>query len=173
MREAPESTGASAFTRYDKPLPEPTAVSQPFWDAAREHRLVLQRSKKTGKFVYYPRSVSPFGPNDELEWQEVSGRGKVYSYTVARRPTAPQWANEGPYVIAIVELEEGPHLTANILGCSPDDVRIGMEVTASFEDVTAEVTLVQFRPALGGAGQSPDAADSSTGGAADSLVAME
>ena len=154
MTEARESTGA--FVPYDKPLPEPTAVSQPFWDAAKEHRLVLQRSKKTGKFVYYPRNVSPFGPNDDLEWQEVSGRGTVYSCTVARRPTAPQWANEGPYVIAIVELEEGPHLTANILGCAPDDVRIGMAVTASFEDVTPEVTLVQFRPAVG-AGPTADA----------------
>ena len=172
MSEAPESRVSGALPPYNKPLPEPTAVSQPFWDAAKEHRLVLQRSKKTGKFVYYPRNVSPFGPDDELEWQEVSGRGKVYSYTVARRPTAPQWANDGPYVIAIVELEEGPHLTANILGCAPDDVRIGMAVTASFEDVTAEVTLVQFRPALGGAVPSPDAQDSSTGDKSDSSIAM-
>ena len=173
MSDAPESTGEAAFTPYDKPLPEPTAVSQPFWDAAKEHRLVLQRSKKTGKFVYYPRSVSPFGPNDELEWQEVSGRGRVYAYTVARRPTAPQWANDGPYVIAIVELEEGPHLTANILGCAPDEVRIGMAVMASFEDVTAEVTLVQFRPVLSGAVRDADAQDGSTGAESDSLVATE
>ena len=173
MSEAPESTGAGAATPYNKPLPEPTAVSQPFWDAAKEHRLVLQRSKKTGKFVYYPRNVSPFGPNDELEWQEVSGRGTVYSYTVARRPTAPQWANDGPYVIAIVELEEGPHLTANILGCGPDEVRIGMAVMASFEDVTAEVTLVQFRPARGGALAPADAPDSSTGAESDSSVASQ
>ncbi len=140
-------TEPATYENYAKPLPEPTPVSQPFWDAAREHKLVLQRSKKTGRFVYYPRSVSPFGPDDELEWTEVSGRGTVYSYTVARRPTAPQWANEGPLIIVIVQLAEGPHLTANLLGCAPDDVRIGMPVVASFEDVTPEVTLVQFRPA--------------------------
>jgi uncharacterized OB-fold protein len=137
----------ATYDNYAKPLPEPTPVSQPFWDAAREHKLVLQRSKKTGRFVYYPRSVSPFGPDDELEWTGVSGRGTVYSYTVARRPTAPQWANEGPLIIVIVQLAEGPHLTANLLGCAPEDVRIGMSVVASFEDVTPEVTLVQFRPA--------------------------
>lgn len=131
---------------YMKPLPEPTAVSLPFWDAAKEHRLVLQRSKKTGKYLYYPRAVSPWGPGDELEWGEVSGRGKVFSYTIAWRPTAPQWANDVPYVIAIVELDEGPRMTANIIGCAPEDVRIGMLVVASFEDVTPEVTLVQFRP---------------------------
>lgn len=133
-------------TPYMKPLPESTPASQPFWDAAKEHRLVLQRSKKTGKYVYYPRAVSPWGPGDELEWSEVSGRGKVFSFTIARRPTAPQWANDAPYVIAIVELDEGPRMTANIIGCAPEDVRIGMLVVASFEDVTPEVTLVQFRP---------------------------
>lgn len=132
---------------YGKPLPEPNAVTQPFWDAAKEHRLLLQRSKSTGQYVYYPRAVSPFGPDDVLEWSEVSGRGTVYSYTVANRPTGPQWTDDVPYVIAIVELEEGPHMTANILGCPPSDVRIGMPVAASFEDVTSEVTLVQFRPA--------------------------
>lgn len=139
---------ASTTTRpYTRPLPEPNAVSQPFWDAAKEHRLVLQRSKKTGRYVYYPRAVSPFGANDELTWTPVSGRGIVCSFTIARRPTAPQWAEDGPYVIAIVRLEEGPHLTTNIVGCDPDAVRIGMQVVAEFADVTAEVTLVHFRPA--------------------------
>src|SRR6185312_7141242 len=112
-----------------------------------EHKLMLQRSKKTGRFIYYPRAVSPYGPNDELTWEPLSGRGTVYSFTVARRPTAPQWANDPPYVIAIIALAEGPHLTANILGCAPEDVRIGMPGQASFEDVTPEITLIQFRPA--------------------------
>ncbi|MGH2632228.1 MAG: Zn-ribbon domain-containing OB-fold protein [Tepidiformaceae bacterium] len=142
-----ERDASTTIRPYSKPLPEPNAVSQPLWDAAREHRLVLQRSKKTGRYVYYPRAVSPFGANDDLTWAPVSGRGTVYSYTVARRPTAPQWAEDGPYVIAIVRLEEGPHLTTNIVGCDPDAVRIGMQVVADFADVTAEVTLVHFRPA--------------------------
>ena len=132
---------------YARPLPDPTGATRPFWDAARQHRLVIQRSKRTGRYVFYPRNVSPFGADDELEWVEVSGKGTVYSYTVARRPTAPQWADEGPYVIAIVELAEGPHLTANVVDCPPDDVKIGMAVVATYQDVTPEVTLVQFRPA--------------------------
>lgn len=140
-------TEQQAAPTYSKPLPEPTKVSQPFWDGAKEHRLMLQRSKRTGKYIYYPRAVSPYGPGDELEWIQASGKGSVYSYTVARRPTGPQWAEEGPYVIAIIELEEGPHLTANILGCPTEQVSIGMAVMASFEDVTDDVTLVQFRPA--------------------------
>ncbi|MBI5947925.1 MAG: Zn-ribbon domain-containing OB-fold protein [Chloroflexi bacterium] len=134
-------------TPYLKPLPEPTPVSQPFWDAARRHRLFLQHSRKTGKYVFYPRAVSPYGPEDTLEWVEATGRGTVYAYTVARRPTAPQWGEDGPYVIAIVELEEGPHLTTNIVGCAPEEVSIGMPVVVEFDDVTPEATLVKFRPA--------------------------
>lgn len=131
---------------YAKPLPEVTPATKPFWEALREHRLVLQRSKLTGSFLYYPREVSPFGVRDELEWQELSGRGTVYSFTIARRPTAPQWNGDVPYVIAIVELEEGPRLTANVIGCAADDVRIGMPVEADYVDVTESMTLLQFRP---------------------------
>ena len=136
----------SKAASYTKPLPEPGTVSKPFWEGAREHRLMLQRSKKTGKYVFYPRVVSPFAVKDELEWVEASGRGTVYSYTVARRPTGPQWSEDGPYVIAIVELAEGARMTANIIDCDVESVRIGMQVVAAYVDVTPEVTLVQFRP---------------------------
>ncbi len=132
---------------YDRPLPEPTEVTQPFWDGLKAHKLVLQHSKKGKCAVYYPRSVSPYGPKDELTWRECSGRGTVYSFTVARRPTAPQWADAGDYVIAIVEIEEGARITANIVNCEPDVVRIGMPVRAVYRDVTPEVTLLQFEPA--------------------------
>ena len=146
MTEPSPATEQPGAAPYFKPLPEPTEVSRPFWDAAREHRLLIQSSTKTGKYVFYPRSVSPFAPDDELAWTEVSGLGTVYSYTVARRATAPQWSGDEPYVIAIVELDEGPHITTNIVGCAPGDVRIGMPVQVSFSDVTPEVTLVHFGP---------------------------
>jgi uncharacterized OB-fold protein len=132
---------------YNKPLPEPTPATEPFWAALREHKLTLQRSKKSGKVIYYPRSVSPYGPKDELEWVECAGTGSVYSFTVARRPTAPQWSEDGPYAIAIVELDEGARLTANIVNCEPGAVRIGMRVKAVYQDVTPEVTLLAFEPA--------------------------
>ena len=134
---------------YTKPLPAPSPASQPYWDAAREHRFLLQRSKKTGKHIFYPRAVSPFGADDELEWVEGSGRGTVYSFTIARRPTGPQWAGDVPYVIAIVQLEEGPRMTANIIDCDPETVTIGMAVEVAFVDATPEVALVQWRAAAG------------------------
>jgi uncharacterized OB-fold protein len=122
-------------------------VSRPFWDAAREHRLLIQRSRKTGKYVFYPRSVSPYGADDVLEWTQVSGRGRVHAFSIARTATAAHLADRLPYVIAVVELEEGAHLTANIVGCEPEAVRLGMAVEAVWEDVSPEVSLVQFRPA--------------------------
>lgn len=132
---------------YTKPLPEPSLVSQPFWDGLREGRLRIQRSRTTGQWVFYPRAVSPFGAGDELEWQDASGRGTVYTFTIARRPTAPQWEGETPYVIAIVELAEGPRLITNIIGCDPGSVRIGMPVVAAYTRATDDITLLHFRPA--------------------------
>lgn len=144
------SEGLSLYD-YVGPVPRPSPASLPFWEAARGRRLLIQRSKKTGQFVFYPREISPFGPSDALEWVEVSGRGTVFAFTIAREPTAAHLAGKTPYVIAIVELQEGPHLTANILDCRVEDVSVGMPVEAVFVDISPERTLVQFRPAGAGA----------------------
>ena len=137
----------TAATAYAKPLPHPTPLTQPFWDAAKAHRLALQRCASCSQYIYYPRAVCPHCGGGELEWKDVSGQGTVYSYTIARRPTARPFAPDVPYVIAIVELAEGPHMTTNVVECSPDEVRVGMAVEVAFEDVTDEVTLVKFKPA--------------------------
>ena len=134
---------------YNKPLPVPSPVTEEFWRAARRHELVLQRCQACERYIYYPRALCPYCLSDDLCWTRVSGRGTVYSFTVARRPTASIFADWVPYVIAVVELEEGPRMTTNIVGCAPEDVRIGMAVEAAFEDVTEEITLVKFRPADG------------------------
>jgi uncharacterized OB-fold protein len=133
-------------TAYAKPLPQPTPLTRPFWDAARQHRLSLQQCAACSQYIYYPRAVCPHCGGADLEWKDVSGRGTVYSHTVARRPTARAFEPDVPYVIAIVELAEGPHLTTNIIACSPDDVRVGMAVEVAFDDVTGDVTLVKFKP---------------------------
>lgn len=130
-----------------KPLPTPTPITQPFWDAARQHKLSIQRCRSCERYVFYPRPFCPHCGAGDLDWTEVSGRGTVYSFTVARRATARAFAPDVPYVIAIVELDEGPRMATNIVGCELDDVRIGMPVQATFEDVTDEITLVKFRPA--------------------------
>ena len=132
---------------YKKPLPRPTAASLPFWEAAKRHELQIQQCGSCGAHIFYPREVCPGCLSSNLQWIKVSGKGTVYSYTIAEAPTHPAFTEDVPYVIAIVELAEGPHLTTNITGCKPGEVRVGMPVVATFDAVTPEVTLVKFRPA--------------------------
>lgn len=130
-----------------RPLPRPSPFSRPFWEAARRHELIIQRCSPCQTHIFYPRYNCPHCGSRDLEWVKASGRGKVYTYTVARRPTYPAFADRVPYVIAIVQLEEGPRLTTNIVDCDPDSVRIDMPVEVTFEDVNEETSLVMFRPA--------------------------
>jgi uncharacterized OB-fold protein len=129
---------------YVKPLPKPSATSRPFWDAAKRHELTLQRCAACHAFIYYPRDRCPHCLSDQLQWQPVSGRGKVYSYTVVRRASTRSFSDK-PYVLAIVELDEGPRMTTNV-EAPPEAVKVGMPVTVCFDDVTADRTLVKFKP---------------------------
>jgi uncharacterized OB-fold protein len=129
-----------------KPLPSPTPISKPFWDAARQHRLSLQQCQSCKGYVFYPRPICPHCGSADLKWTDVSGRATLYSFTVARRPTMRAFEPDVPYVIAIVDLEEGPRMTSNVVGCPIEEVRIGMPLEAVFDDVSDEITLVKFRP---------------------------
>ena len=128
-----------------RPLPTPTDTSLPFFEGARERRLVLQRCPRDG-FFFYPRSRCPDCLADDWQWETVSGRGSIYAFTVDRIGHDPALASQAPFAIAIVELDEGPRMSAHIVDCDVDAVCIGMPVEASFEDVD-DVTLVRFRPA--------------------------
>lgn len=133
------------MSEYVKPLPKPTPTSRPFWDAAKRHQLQLQRCAGCGAFIYYPRDRCPHCFSERLEWTPVSGRGKLYSYTVVRRASTRSFADK-PYVLAIVELDEGVRMTTNV-EAAPESVKIGMPVAVYFDDVTPEKTLVKFKPA--------------------------
>lgn len=133
---------------YSKPLPQIDEISKPFWDAAREHRLSIQRCSSCSNYVFFPRSLCPFCWKTELEWVEAKGTGIVYSYTIVRHAVWPGFEADVPYVLAIVELSEGPRLTTNITDVEPESVEIGMPVIVTYDDVTPEVTLVKFRPAV-------------------------
>jgi uncharacterized OB-fold protein len=133
------------MSEYHKPLPKPTPTSRPFWEAARRHELSLQRCAACKAYIYYPRERCPHCFSDRLAWERVSGRGKVYSYTVVRRASSRSFADQ-PYVLAIVELDEGPRMTSNIVAV-PESVKVGMPVVVQFDNVTPEHTLVKFKPA--------------------------
>ncbi len=128
------------------PLPRPYQDTAPYWDAAREHRFVLQRCTECGEHQFYPRGVCSHCLSSDLEWLEASGKGTVYSFSVNHRAPHPGFADKLPFVLAIVELAEGPRMMTNIVDCDPETVAIGMEVEVVFDDITEEVTLPKFRP---------------------------
>jgi hypothetical protein len=129
------------------PRPTPTPVSEPFWTGLREHRVMLQYSPSTDAWVFYPRVLAPGSLADDLEWREISGAGTVYTFTVTRRPTGPPWADAVPQVIAVVQFEQGPRLTTELVNVDPDRVRVGLPVRPAFDDGADGITLLKFEPA--------------------------
>ena len=134
----------TAFTDDGRPIPLPNPTTQPYFDAAREGRLLLPRCPRDG-FFFYPRSRCPECLGDDWEWEPASGRGTVYAFTVDRIGHDAALASRAPFVIAVVELEEGPRMTAGIAGCDVDAVRVGMPVEAVYEHLE-DATLVNFKP---------------------------
>lgn len=130
---------------YDKPLPVIDPDTAPFWQAARERRLLVKYCVDCAKAHFYPRELCPHCHSDAVQWRDAKGTGSIYSFTVARRPAGPAFAADAPYVVAVVQLDEGVRMMSNIIGCAPDDVRIGQRVQVSFDEVTPEVTLPKFR----------------------------
>ena len=133
-------------TQYAKPLPEPSPVSARFWEGLKAGELRLQRCTACFRYIFYPRSVCPHCLSDRLEWTMASGRGRVYSYTIVRRAMNPAFAADLPYIFAIVELEEGPRVTTNLINCAPEDARVDMPVKAAYDSVTSELALLKFEP---------------------------
>ena len=135
---------------YTGPLPLPSPETKPFWDSARRHELSLPFCRPCGAFFYYPRAACPRCLSSDLAWKTVSGRGTLHTFTVVHRGQKG-FPLGSPYVIAIVELEEGPRMMTNLVGIAPDPatIRIGMPVEVTFEDATPECSLPYFRPAGG------------------------
>ena len=126
------------------PLPRPTPLSRPHWDGCAEGVLRVQRCDDCGAFVFVPSPVCGSCRSMSLSWVDSSGRGTLYSYTTVHRPQQP--AFEVPYVVAIVELEEGWHMLSNLVDVSPDEVAIGMPLEVHFERKSDEIVLPYFRP---------------------------
>jgi uncharacterized OB-fold protein len=131
--------------RFD--LPAPQDDTEPFWAAARAHRLVVRRDRRSGRHFFYPRAFDPQTWSADVEWVEVSGRATLHTYSVVRQNDLPPWPSRVPYVVAIVELEEGPRLMTNIVGCEPGDLEIGMPLVVAWEERSGELTVPVFRPA--------------------------
>ena len=130
------------------PLPEPTPVSAPYWNALRQHRIEIQYSPSLGRYVFYPRTLAPGTLADDLEWREINGAGTLFTFTVAERPTGPPWADALPQLLAVVQWDVGPRVSTELVEVEPDQIRIGMRVSPVFHDLPgADVTLLRYRPA--------------------------
>ena len=134
-------------TAVPKPFLPPTEAGRFFWDAAREHRLVIQRCDECGYYVHWPQLLCPQCHSDRLTPTEVSGRGTVYSFTIVHHVFHPGFAGDVPYSLAIIELDEQPglRLVANVVDCPHEAIATGMPVEVTFEDREG-YTVPQFRP---------------------------
>ncbi|OCC24408.1 hypothetical protein MB02_07455 [Croceicoccus estronivorus] len=134
---------------YAGPVPAPDPETKPFWDGMQEGRLMIQRCPNTGTYQFPPTTFCP-GSLTTPEWVEASGRGKIFSWIVVRHPVPRDiFADKVPYVVALVELEEGCRMTGNLIGCDPEDVKADMAVEIAFNPVSPELTLPAFRPSAG------------------------
>ncbi len=136
---------------HGKPLPEITDLTRPFWTAAKDGKLVMQKCAecRTINFPARPWCIE-CGCRD-LEWSEAKPTGTVYSYTVSRSVAmnSPAWEAELPIILCILDIDEGARMYAQLTDCAPDDVAIGMRVKAYFEDISDDAGIPKFRPMTG------------------------
>ena len=127
------------------PLPVPTEFSAPFWEAARQQKLVIQYCPESGKYQHYPRPVSIYTGKRNIEWREVSGKGFVYAVTITRRGP-PAFKGQEPYLVATIELDEGVRLLTQIVNCKLEDARVGMRVRVHWRVLNDEFSFPMFEP---------------------------
>lgn len=142
-RTTTTTTGEPATWTLPRPAPVPTRLSAPFWDACKDGLLRYQRCADCGQAVFPPSDFCPADLSAHLVWEESTGHGEIYSYTVVWRPQTP--AFEVPYVVAIVELREGYSMLTNIVDTPHEQLRIGLPVSVVFREVSPTITAPFFR----------------------------
>ena len=130
-----------------RPLPRIDKDSEEYWASARAHALKLQRCRNCQRFRFYPSHACHHCASLDFDWEPISGRGEVYTYSILRRARGNPFEDLLPLVLVLVTLEEGPAMMANLTECAEQDVRIGMPVRISYEDVNEEISLPVFVPA--------------------------
>lgn len=130
---------------YLKPLPTLTDDNRPFWDACRQHRLQMQQCEDCGHIRFPINRVCPRCLGDAFHWQALSGHGTGFSYVVFHQVYDKAFANDVPYNVALVQLDEGPRIYSNVVGVPNDAVEVGDRVSVTFDAVTPEITIPRFR----------------------------
>ena len=127
-----------------RPLPSPTWLSRPFWDACAEGRLIVQQCKECGKHIFRPQFACTQCFSTDLHWVQASGKGFLHSYSTVRRPAFPELPSI--YVVAAVRMEEDWFMMSNLIDCSVDEVRVEMPLEVAFKSF-GELTLPFVKPA--------------------------
>lgn len=132
---------------FMKPLPyTEDPQTAPFWAGTKKHELWVRKCQDCGEYQWPPRPMCINCHNCDFEWVQVSGKGKLYTYTIINRAFNLAFEKDVPLGLAIVALDEGPRMIGNSTGMKPEDLKIGMPMEAAFNDVTEEVTLVNWKP---------------------------
>jgi uncharacterized OB-fold protein len=128
-----------------RPLPKPTTATQAFWDGAKKGKLMLQWDPTAKKYQFWPRANSVRTGKRNLQWKATSGKGELYSFTITHVPT-PGFEARAPYVIGMIELDEGVRIIANLINIKIDDVEIGMRMKVAWEKLSDDITYFAFEP---------------------------
>lgn len=133
----------------NKPLPVITDLTRPFWAAAKEGRLVMQKCANCGTVNFHPKPWCIECGSRDLEWTDIKPKGTVYSYTISHTVAMnfPGWKDDLPVLLGLIDLDDGARMYAQVTHCSPEDIHIGMRVSAYFEAISEEAGIPKFRPA--------------------------
>jgi len=134
-----------AAPRFDLPTVEDE--TRPFWDAAAEGRLLIQRCNACDQWQYYPRPFCKRCWSEDLEWAEASGKGTIYTFSIVRRNDLPSFGDRVPYVPAIIDLEEGPRMMSEVVDAELESIEVGQAVVVDFREIDDELKRPVFRPA--------------------------
>jgi uncharacterized OB-fold protein len=134
------------MTPYSKPLPKLNGDNRPFWEGCKQHELRFQQCTACGLVRWPPAFLCPQCHSPQATWQVSSGLGKVHTFAVYHAAFHPAFTADLPYVVAVVALDDGPHLLTNLIECRPEEVKCDLRVQVTWEDVTEEITLPKFMP---------------------------
>jgi len=129
------------------PIPVIEPLTEPFWTATREHRLVIQHCTVCGTYRHLPHALCGNCQSPEHDWVESAGRGSVYTFTIVGHSVHDATNDTVPYNVAIVELDDCGNVLvpSNVVDCSPDEMAIGMAVVVEWDEITDEITIPRFR----------------------------
>jgi uncharacterized OB-fold protein len=134
----------------NRPLPTPlTPEAKPYWDGLKEHKLMLPKCQDCGQAFFYPRILCPHCHSRNITWIQASGKGTLYSFEIVYQQLNRRFQVPTPYVLAMIELAEGPRMMSNLINIEPDPkhIKCDMPVEVVYEQLTDAITIPLFQPA--------------------------